>query len=77
MKIQLNAAARAAIRHHSDPTRVFRETAEQVGPDLWEVDVDPETLETLNKWRAHLMVDNYSDVILWLAANQKGKPGAN
>lgn len=69
-KIQINGAARAIVRANVTPGREFVETATQIGPDVWEVPVDSDTLERLNDWRARLRLDNYSDVILLLAAKR-------
>lgn len=72
-KIRINAAARAVIRASVRPGATFRETAIEVQPGVWEVEVDQITLETLEANRQQSGLLDYSDVILWLATRSSGR----
>lgn len=71
-KIQINGAARLAIRNQPMHGREFHETAEQVGPDVWVVALEDFTVEQLDKFRELWRLDSYSDVLLRLASFRTG-----
>jgi hypothetical protein len=52
--------------------REFVETAVQVGPDSWDVDLERSTVEALERVKKQRGLVDYSDAILWLVANQRG-----
>jgi hypothetical protein len=72
VKIRISSAARSAIRGAIAPGREFVETAVQVGPDAWDVDLERSTVDGLERVKQQRGFTDYSDAILWLVSNQRG-----